>query len=187
MSTPLPGPDPSAPNRFEFLAALATTHRHALDAEAADAEATQRLAMELAPRFADGGSLLLLGPLGAGKTTFTQGLLKGLGYGGHPKSPSFVLQHVYKLAELTVEHWDLYRLDPGDESQLASVQHDLGAHGDLVIVEWPEALIRRGLHRGAHLLTIELAPDARPDIADTVPEVRRLTLWEPWAAPREQE
>lgn len=177
-------PDPGAANRFEFLAALSGSHRHALESEARDAEATQRLAMELAPRFAHGGWLFLLGPLGAGKTTFTQGLLHGLGYTGHPKSPSFVLQHVYKLEGLTVEHWDLYRLDPTAESELAAIQQELGAQGELVIVEWPEGLIRQGLHRDASILTIDVvAPMHAARVPDAEPEVRHLTLWEPWAAP----
>ncbi|NMC63391.1 MAG: tRNA (adenosine(37)-N6)-threonylcarbamoyltransferase complex ATPase subunit type 1 TsaE [SAR324 cluster bacterium] len=58
-----------------------------------------------------GHSIGLIGPLGAGKTTFVRYLVKYLGSKDPVSSPSFTLQHEYALNEGgMIEHWDLYRV-----------------------------------------------------------------------------
>ena len=54
--------------------------------------------------------ILLFGELGSGKTTLSQGLIKGLGYEGWPRSPSFVIVKEYKV-KYKIQHMDFYRLD----------------------------------------------------------------------------
>lgn len=85
-----------------------------------------------------GDSIGLSGPLGAGKTTLTRGLLRALGWVGEVASPSFAIVHPYDPPDvrLPVLHCDFYRLnDPQEADQLGlDDYHDDGA----IIVEWPE-------------------------------------------------
>ncbi len=77
-------------------------------------EETRRLAAALAAVLAPGDLLLLVGGLGAGKTTFTQGLAGGLGVTGPVTSPTFTLVRAYPCTAgplRTLLHADLYRLD----------------------------------------------------------------------------
>lgn len=96
--------------------------------------------MELGKKMGEGlkaGDVVaLVGDLGAGKTTFMQGLAQGLDVKGYVKSPSFTIVNKYK-GRLTVYHLDLYRL--GDVNEI----HELGIeeylYGDGVcIIEWAE-------------------------------------------------
>ena len=87
-----------------------------------------------------GDILLLEGDLGAGKTTFTQGLADGLGVDEFVNSPTFVIINEYYSGKLPLYHMDLYRLE--DEAQL----YDLGVEeyffgNGVSVVEWPEIAV----------------------------------------------
>src|SRR6056297_2068449 len=108
----------------------------------ADPAATEALGRALAMPMAEASSraplvVHLAGPLGAGKTTLVRGLLRGLGYEGRVRSPTFTLLEPYELSPCDVVHLDLYRLaDPGELDYLGLV--DMLAPGTLVLVEWAE-------------------------------------------------
>jgi len=95
------------------------------------------LGAELARDLRGGQLVTLSGDLGAGKTTLVRGMLRGLGFEGRVKSPSYGLVETYELDGLTVHHLDLYRLgDPGELDFLGL--EDLLADDSVLLVEWPE-------------------------------------------------
>lgn len=76
----------------------------------------------------------LIGPLGAGKTTFVKTLVKALG-GRGAKSPSFVITHQYKARGRIIYHLDFYRLAQTKQLQVLGLDEILnGQH--LVLIEW---------------------------------------------------
>lgn len=79
----------------------------------------------------------LYGDLGSGKTTFVKGLAIGLGYNGLVSSPTFSLVKVYQTANLSLYHFDLYRLDSVDwlEKEIAEVHSQTKA---ILAIEWPQ-------------------------------------------------
>ncbi len=101
----------------------------------ADDLATEALGEELGRRTPPGGTWLLRGDLGAGKTTWTRGYVKGLG--GDPDevaSPTYAVLHRYAVPEGRVFHLDLYRLGAEGAWSLG-LEEELGA-SDRLVVEW---------------------------------------------------
>lgn len=104
-----------------------------------DAEATEYAGACLAtwPGLRGLRHIHLRGPLGAGKTTFVRGLLRGLGHAGTVRSPTYTLVEPYALSGMTLLHLDLYRLSDPDELNYLGL-HDYGDDTVLWLVEWPE-------------------------------------------------
>ncbi|MEO6775535.1 MAG: tRNA (adenosine(37)-N6)-threonylcarbamoyltransferase complex ATPase subunit type 1 TsaE [Kofleriaceae bacterium] len=102
-----------------------------------DAAATEEAGARLAGLVRGGDAIALVGELGAGKTTFTAGLVTALG-GDGAHSPTFSLVHEYRAGRLIVWHADLYRLER--EAELAELGLDdvFGDRRGLVIVEWAD-------------------------------------------------
>lgn len=89
--------------------------------------------------------LALKGDLGAGKTTFTQGFLKGLGVKGRVNSPTFVLIKRYKLKTKTYKlafHIDCYRVKKSAGLSSLGLKEIFSNPKNIVLVEWPERLGR---------------------------------------------
>lgn len=104
----------------------------------ASADETRALAARLAPHLQAGDVVVLVGDLGSGKTTFAQGVARGLGVEGPVTSPSFTLVQQYE-GRLPVAHVDVYRLDRIQEL------HDLGFEelvdgAGVTLVEWGDAV-----------------------------------------------
>jgi tRNA threonylcarbamoyladenosine biosynthesis protein TsaE len=83
------------------------------------------------------GIVYLYGELGTGKTTLARGLLRGLGYQGKVRSPTYTLVEPYQVAQGTVYHLDLYRLGSAEELEWLGLR-DMLEEQALLLVEWPE-------------------------------------------------
>ena len=81
--------------------------------------------------------LLLKGNLGAGKTTFSQFLLKELGSSDEISSPTYSIVNEYDTPKGKVFHFDLYRLKSVEEAYDFGIEEYLD-NGYLSIIEWPE-------------------------------------------------
>lgn len=109
-----------------------------LEARCPDAAATAAVAARLASVLRPGDLVLLEGDLGAGKTTFTQGLGRALGVTDAVTSPTFVLMNVYPTAAgFDLVHVDVYRLDRLSEVVDLALPEML-EDGVVVVVEWGE-------------------------------------------------
>ena len=99
-------------------------------------EETWALARRLSPELKPGDVVCLEGDLGAGKTTFTQGLAAALGVPGRVNSPTFCIVQEHKGPRFLV-HMDLYRLH-GEDDVIAIGWEDYLAEGAILVVEWSE-------------------------------------------------
>ncbi|MBQ9619407.1 MAG: tRNA (adenosine(37)-N6)-threonylcarbamoyltransferase complex ATPase subunit type 1 TsaE [Neisseriaceae bacterium] len=79
----------------------------------------------------------LNGDLGVGKTTFVRGILRALGFQGAVKSPTYTLLETYRLPEITIFHFDLYRFSDPLEWEDAGF-NDLLQNRALSFIEWSE-------------------------------------------------
>lgn len=98
--------------------------------------ATEALGAELAARTPGGGTWLLRGELGAGKTTWARGFVAGRG--GDPEqvaSPTYAVLHRYRTAQGRVFHLDLYRV--GGEGAWNLGLEEQVTEADVLVVEWP--------------------------------------------------
>lgn len=129
---------------------------------------------ELAARLSGGDWLAIDGPLGAGKTVLSKGILRGLGYDGEVASPSYALVLRYDLPDVAipVSHADLYRLDNADELDELGLAEE--RTGRITLVEWAEragnnyaepshwiSIIPRP--DGSRILTLKMGQDDRTD------------------------
>lgn len=102
-----------------------------------DEAGTLAVAKVLAGCLEGRGLVFLQGQLGAGKTTFCRGILRGMGHEGAVKSPTFTLVEPYKLGQMQIFHFDLYRLGDPNELEYIGVDDYLDGQ-NLCLVEWPE-------------------------------------------------
>lgn len=106
-----------------------------IEIETKNEEETIKLAKNLAEYVQAGMTFLLLGDLGAGKTTFTKGIGAGLGIQRIIKSPTYTIVREYTDGRLPLYHIDLYRLAAEEVGDLALDEYFEGE--GLSVVEWP--------------------------------------------------
>lgn len=123
---------------------------------------TQKLGEMLAEEFGSGGIICLTGDIGAGKTTFTQGFLEGLGATGPYTSPTFVVMKEYKTKMQNIYHIDAYRI--GNEDIIALGWEEIVAdNSSVMIVEWAER-ISDIIPKGALWIDFEWMDESRRKI-----------------------
>lgn len=104
--------------------------------------------------------LLLKGNLGAGKTTFTQFLLKKMGSADAVSSPTYALVNEYNVPSGKVFHLDLYRLKNIEEAYDLAIEEYLDA-AVLTIIEWPEIYATELKDWPHHTIQIEVNENGR--------------------------
>ena len=102
-----------------------------------DESETLRLAEKMSIFLRPNMNIYLKGELGAGKTTFVRGLLRGLGYQDKVKSPTYTLVEPYDLERFTIYHFDLYRFKDEHEWDDAGFREYFN-NQSVCLVEWPE-------------------------------------------------
>mgnify|MGYP006433761961 CR=1 FL=1 len=121
-----------------------------------DEQATQKLAWQLAAKLEGKETILLHGPLGAGKTAFTRALIRALCDDANMAvpSPTYTLIQPYETpGGLTIWHCDLYRIHEPEELDELGLPDMLGT--GLVLIEWPDRL---GVYKPAAPLEVRLDP-----------------------------
>lgn len=108
---------------------------------ASSAEAMNILGAKLGSLLKTGDCILLFGDLGAGKTTFSRGLIQSITREeGEVVSPTFTLVQTYDVEGAVLYHYDLYRLEIGDASTLTELGWDESLTTGITLVEWSERL-----------------------------------------------
>ena len=102
--------------------------------------------IQLGKKFAQGlhpkSIVLLQGPIGAGKTSFVQGIAEGLCIEENITSPTFSLSHHYNSGTIPLVHIDLYRLEESSIAQefFAHEQEEAIENQSIIVIEWPELI-----------------------------------------------
>ena len=147
------------------MSARSPSHFHSTSPEQTLAEGA-RLGVRLASEFPSGAVVLLIGPLGAGKTVLASGIARGLGIDDRLVSPTYTIITEYRAGMTILHHVDLYRVEGRDQIENLGLE-EIMAGGGYVLVEWGEKIEEAlGAPRAAaHLrVTLSLAPDGGRDI-----------------------
>ena len=87
----------------------------------------------------DSSVIYLKGDLGAGKTTFAKGFLRGMGYEGNVTSPTYTLIELYRTEVYDIYHVDLYRIETRKEIfELELNEEPISSAPYIFLIEWPE-------------------------------------------------
>lgn len=126
------------------------------------AQETKDAAAAFAAQLHGGDMVAMVGDLGAGKTTFIQGLAAALGVTVRVKSPTFAVMHEYPCEYQDIRrlvHLDLYRFHSAQELQALALDDELRAD-TVMVMEWPNILPDVTWHPA---FTVTMAPGATDD------------------------
>lgn len=117
------------------------------------AQDSQTLGEELGQALEAGDLVVLDGPLGAGKTTFTQGIARGMGVKGRVTSPTFVIarEHSSIGNGPSLVHVDAYRLGDDPLGELDALDLDSALEDAVVVAEWGGGLVEQLAQRYVHV------------------------------------
>ncbi|MBI4948397.1 tRNA (adenosine(37)-N6)-threonylcarbamoyltransferase complex ATPase subunit type 1 TsaE [Candidatus Berkelbacteria bacterium] len=132
-----------------------------------------KIAKKICKQLLPGDFLALKGELAAGKTTLTREVARVFGYSGTVNSPTYVLEHRYKINSKKIKeiiHIDLYRLSEGEVSDLDWSEYR-NRKDIITIIEWPEIAKK------------ELPPNTKEILIEIIDaKKRRITLSENFSA-----
>lgn len=129
-----------------------------MDITTNSAEETYEYGKKIAAHFRGGDILLLIGELGAGKTTLMKGLAVGLGVESDVTSPTFTLMNHYSTHNHAIKnlvHIDTYRLKEEFELKDIGVEDYLCEPDSLCVIEWPEKISGLLKNKKTIIITIE--------------------------------
>ena len=123
-----------------------------LEFRSGSAEETQAIGRQLAAMLPPSAVVLLIGNLGAGKTTLTKGIAEGRGVAKAEEvsSPTFTLIHEYRGPQVTLFHIDLYRIDTQRELDTLALD-DLMTSQSILLIEWGEKFARFAKERDVEI------------------------------------
>lgn len=105
---------------------------------------TFKLGEDFGKNLKSGDVVLLIGDLGTGKTTFVQGIAKGLGIRDRILSPTFVLVRIHGVDSKkfnTLNHIDLYRIDEPQDIKKLGIEEFMSSENSVTIIEWADKLL----------------------------------------------
>ncbi|OGH11670.1 MAG: tRNA (adenosine(37)-N6)-threonylcarbamoyltransferase complex ATPase subunit type 1 TsaE [Candidatus Levybacteria bacterium RIFCSPLOWO2_01_FULL_36_13] len=101
---------------------------------------TQEIGTKLARKLRKGDIVCLYGNLGSGKTSFVQGLAKGLGISKRIISPTFIIMRSYEIKNYNFYHIDLYRIYGKDDLIPLGITELIKSRENILAIEWAEKL-----------------------------------------------
>lgn len=123
---------------------------------------TEEIAAALAKKLTGGEVIAYRGDLGMGKTCFTRGLAKGLGYTGEVTSPTFAIINEYLGGRLNLFHFDMYRIESWEDLYSCGY-FDYIDQGGIIAAEWSEN-IEGALEDNTIFVTISKISDTKRKI-----------------------
>lgn len=134
----------------------------------ATAAETERLAEKAGSVLKGGEVIELVSDLGGGKTTFTRGLVRGLGSADKVASPTFTISKVYDAGKIQVHHFDFYRLHEAGiiADELAEVAGDPHT---VTLVEWAD-VVQHVLPEERLTIAIRQTPEGARELTFSSPE-----------------
>ena len=123
---------------------------------------TEEFAAEFAKTLTGGEIIAFKGDMGMGKTCFTRGLARGLGFLGQVTSPTFALVNEYIGGRLSVYHFDMFRINSWDDLY-SSGWFDYIEQGGVMVAEWSEN-IEEALPDDAITIEISRIDDEKREI-----------------------
>lgn len=99
---------------------------------------TQNLAKQLAAKLQPKDVVVLTGELGSGKTKFTEGFLSYFGLENEISSPTFTIVNEYQKDDITIYHFDVYRLE--DSSEFYEIGGEEYFENGICLIEWGELI-----------------------------------------------
>jgi len=144
-----------------------------MDIVAHTAQDTRELGRALGRLLKPGAVVSVEGPLGAGKTTFIDGLARGLGCSLGATSPSFALVHVYP-GRIPLVHADLYRIQSPEEAEELALEEIQSEQEAVLAVEWARGFVAL-LPRERVVVRIEFCDEGRKiAVAGEGPEAKQV-------------
>lgn len=108
--------------------------------ESSSEKETEKIAQKFSKQIKDKDIICFFGDVGTGKTVFSRGLCRGLGYKSYVNSPSYIVMNIYKTDTLSIYHYDLYRISSTEELTEIGYYEFLGQENSVTIIEWAEML-----------------------------------------------